>query len=337
MANSHRTAAIVGAESLLGRDLREVIESRKLPLRLKLISASERDEAGGILSEQEGEAVFMSSLQAGELDRVDFVFLAGPRASAAETIKHISGAIKPPALIDLTGALEDQPTARLRAPSAEEAGSMQAAPIVVIAHPAAIVLAIFLRQLRQTGSIRRVVAQIFEPVSERGQRGIDELQKQAVALLSLQKLKQDVFDAQVSFNMLPRYGEEAVKSLEDVETAIDRHLATLLSKTPDIPMPSLNVAHAPVFHGYTLSAWVEFETRPTLEALAAGLKAADIEVRTGDEEPPSNVGAAGQSGITVGSIHEDRNDGRAVWFWVVADNLRVAAENAAEVVREALA
>ena len=336
MANSHRVAAIVGAESLLGRDLREVIESRKLPLRLKLISASEPEEGGGILSEQEGEAVFMSSLQAGELDGVDIVFLAGTRESAGETLQHVSGEVKPPLLIDLTGALEEQPAARLRSPSAEDGGSVPAG-IVVIAHPAAIVLAIFLRQLRQTGAIRRVVAQIFEPVSERGQRGIDELQKQTVALLSLQKLKQDVFDAQVSFSMLPRYGEEAVKSLDDVEAAIDRHLATLLSKTPDIPMPSLNVAHAPVFHGYTLSLWVEFETRPALEALTAGLKAADIEVRAGDEEPPSNVGAAGQSGITVGSIHEDRNDGRAYWFWVVADNLRVMAENAAEVVREALA
>jgi len=327
----------VGAESLLGRDLREVIESRKLPLRLKLISATDKEEAAaGILSELGGEPVFISSLKAGELDGVDFVFLAGPRGSAAETLKHIAGDAKPPMLLDLTGALEEQPAARLRAPAAEDPGTAQAAPIVVIAHPAAIVLAMFLRQLRQAGVIRRVVTQIFEPVSERGQRGIDELQKQTVALLSLQKLKQDVFDAQVSFNLLPRYGEEAMKSLEDVETDVDRHLATLLSKTPEIPLPSVNVAHAPVFHGYTMSLWVEFENRPAMEVLSAGLKTADIEVRTGDEEPPSNVGAAGQSGITVGSIHEDRNDGRAVWFWIVADNLRVTAENAAEVVREAL-
>jgi len=30
----------------------------------------------------------------------------------------------------------------------------------------------------------------------------------------------------------------------------------------------------------------------------------------------------------------DRNNPRAAWFWLVADNLRIVAENCAEVIRE---
>ena len=321
----------------MGRELRELLEPAGL-LRLKLISAEDREnEEAAILSEQEGEAVFMTSLRAGEISDARIVFLAGPPASAAQVVQSIAGETKPPVLVDVTGALEDNPASRLRAPMAEEPGAGERAAITVIAHPAAIVLAIFLRRLSRAGTLRRVVAQIFEPVSERGQKGLDELQQQTVGLLSFQKLRKEIFDTQVSFNLLPQYGEEAVKSLEDVETTIGRHLATLFSPTPQIPLPSIKLAHAPVFHGYTFSIWVEFESRPALEDLAAGLATAQIEVRAKDEEAPSNVGAAGQSGITVGAIHPDRNDARACWFWVVADNLRIVAENAVEVARELVA
>ena len=71
--------------------------------------------------------------------------------------------------------------------------------------------------------------EIFEPVSERGKAGIDELQKQAVALLSFKPLPKAVFDAQVSFNMLSQYGSDAPLSLEEIELKIDRHLASLLA------------------------------------------------------------------------------------------------------------
>jgi hypothetical protein len=47
------------------------------------------------------------------------------------------------------------------------------------------------------------------------------------------------------------------------------------------------------------------------------------------------VSAAGQSGIAV-AVEPDRNNFRAVWFWIVADNFRVAAENAVAVARAAL-
>jgi aspartate-semialdehyde dehydrogenase len=66
------------------------------------------------------------------------------------------------------------------------------------------------------------------------------------------------------------------------------------------------------------------------------LASANIDVRTKDHEPPTNVGVAGLGGITVGAITQDRNQPRAWWFWVVADNLQIAAENAWEVVREYL-
>ena len=99
-------------------------------------------------------------------------------------------------------------------------------------------------------------------------------------------------------------------------------------------MPSLRVIQAPVFHGYSFSAWVEFEDPPELEALESSLTVAGIDVRGEEFEPPTNVGHAGQGGIAVGAISPDRNDATACWFWFVADNLRLHAENAVAVALE---
>ncbi len=99
-------------------------------------------------------------------------------------------------------------------------------------------------------------------------------------------------------------------------------------------MPSLRVAQAPVFHGYSFSAWVEFEGNPGIEAIESGLAFEAIEVLSEEFDPPNNVGQAGQSGIAVGAISPDRNDPEAVWFWLAADNVRLAAENAVMVARQ---
>jgi aspartate-semialdehyde dehydrogenase len=54
------------------------------------------------------------------------------------------------------------------------------------------------------------------------------------------------------------------------------------------------------------------------------------------DEPPTNAAIAGQSGLSAGAITVDPNNPRACWFWLVSDNLRLAAENAVAVARERL-
>jgi aspartate-semialdehyde dehydrogenase len=194
-----------------------------------------------------------------------------------------------------------------------------------------------LRRLHAADPVCNSVIQIFAPASEHGVSGVHELQQQTVSLLSFKSLPKAVFDAQLSFNLLARYGEEAPAPLEETEMRIERHLASLLALPGDgegAPMPSLRLIQAPVFHGYSFSAWVEFRDAPDMEILESGLSADGIEVRGRDFEPPSNVGQAGQGGIAVGGITPDRNHAEAVWLWFVADNVRLAAENAVAVARE---
>jgi len=323
----------VGGESLLGKEVRDLVATRTLPASIRLIASPEDSEDATIITAQDDEVVVLASIAAADLDTARIVLLAGSPESSKKAYERVRKTVPPPAVIDLSGALEENPGTRLRAPMVEPAGYQASGEIQVVAHPASIALALFLTHLRKAGSITRSIVEVFEPASERGRGGIDELQKQTAKLLTFQTLPKDVFDAQISFNMLAQYGSESPHSLADIEQKIDRHLASLLAVTGNVPMPSLRLIQAPVFHGYSISAWVEFESNPGVAALAKALAASNIDVRTKDHEPPTNVGAAGQDGIMVGAITLDRNQPRACWFWIVADNFRIAAENAVEVAR----
>jgi len=316
--------AVVGGDTLLARELRELLAETKPSPRVELVSG-----IGELVSDDEAEAVTMVPLVKESFAGSAVAFLAGSPASSRKALKTVP---KNTVIVDLTSALEEQPTARLRAPSVEAEAANLPGTIQVIAHPAAIAIAMFLTRVAECGPVRRSVIHVFEPASERGQKGLDELQQQNVAVLSFQKLKTDVFDTQLAFAMLARYGEEADEPLEGVEKRVERHLASLLAGHAAIPMPSLRLIQAPVFHGHSFSAWVEFEENPGVVALQASLDGEGIDVRADD--PPSNVAVAGQNGLSVGAISVDANHPRACWFWMASDNFRLAAANAVAVMKE---
>lgn len=324
---------IVGGESLAGREIREQL-SALTPEPAAVLVSGEAQSARIALGD-EGEAQILTPMTAESFQGVRAVVLAGTSESSHRALELTAAARTP--LIDTTGALEDQGNARLRAPLLEPVEQRPAEQnIHVIAHPAAISLAIFFDRLQRRWPIQRSLVEVFEPASERGQRGLHELQKQSVNLLSFRPLPKDVFDAQLGFNLLPAYGSEAPQNLEEYEIRIERHLATLLLLSSRAPLPSLRLIQAPVFHGYSCSIWVEFESRPPVDDLAGALASVQVEVRTGDEEAPTNVGVAGQSGVSVGNIRPDRNNARACWFWLVADNTRTCADTAVAVLKEYL-
>ena len=329
--------ALIGSDSLLGREIRDIIATSDHDIKLRLVADTE--EIAGALTRVGDEPAVVGGLTADSLEGARAIFLAGSAQSSHKALALLAedpGAT----IIDLTGAAEDRPDARLRAPLVESAEEMDEgeydSAVQVIAHPAAIAMALLLRRLHSIEAVRASVIQIFAPASEHGKQGVEELQGQTVSLLSFKKVPHAIFDTQLSFSMLAKYGEGAKVSLEETELRIERHLASLLALPGEgagVPMPSLRLIQAPVFHGYSFGAWVEFESNPGMEILESGLVAGSIEVRGSEFEAPTNVGQAGQGGIAVGAISSDRNQPEACWFWVAADNLRLTAENGVAVAR----
>ena len=328
MAKSKRVA-LVGPDTLMGRELRDLIATGGSGIDLRLVAGLE--EEGGRLTQEGDEPAFIGPLDPVNLEDAAAVFLAGSRESTRRVIELATGSV----LIDLTHAADENPRARLRAPLVEpDDYAVPPDAVHVIAHPAAVALAMILPRLHAEYPILRSVAQIFEPASERGNAGIQELQQQTVDLLSFKGLPKAVFDAQLSFNLLAAYGEEAPVSLQEMELRIERHLASLLAMSSAAPMPSLRLIQAPVFHGHSISLWIEFEDNPGPRAVEQALSGERFDVRGPDLEPPNIVGIAGQDEVAIGAVALDRNEQQACWVWAVADNIRLAARNAVMVAEQ---
>jgi aspartate-semialdehyde dehydrogenase len=324
--------AIVGAASLKGKEIAEILRERNFPaVDVRLLDA---DESLGRLEAVGDEMNFIRSIRPEQFERVDFTFFASDRNSTRNNWKAASDLGD--SIVDLSYALEDEAGAGavIRSPWIErETGKtgntivpqLQPGPVVV-AHPAATALALLALRGEKAAKIERMVATVFEPASENGQNGMDELHEQTVNLLSFQELPKNVFDIQVAFNLLARYGQRSDLSLEGVSERIRKHYRQLASGAAE---PALQVLQAPVFHGHGFSVYLEMEKRVEIADLAEALSGEHVVVSGGPEPMPTSVSAAGQGDILV-SITSDANHKNGAWLWATTDNLRVAALSAVE-------
>jgi aspartate-semialdehyde dehydrogenase len=156
---------------------------------------------------------------------------------------------------------------------------------------------------------------------------MDELHEQTVNLLSFQQLPKAVYDTQVAFNLVARYGDQAATALASIEQRVIRHYRLIAGE--NAPVPSLLLVQAPIFHGHALAIHIEMEQAADLEAISLALTGEHVVITRIAEESPSNVNAAGQGDILV-SMAPDANQPNGLWLWVATDNLRIVASTAVE-------
>ncbi|HUK48681.1 MAG TPA: Asd/ArgC dimerization domain-containing protein [Terriglobales bacterium] len=320
--------AIVGAGSLKGKEVAEVLEQRNFPSsEIKLL---DDDEALGQLEALKDEVTFIQSIRSEQFDHVDFTFFASDAECTRKNWKQVMTAGS--AIVDLSYALEDEAGATVRAPWIERQLSrtitpeLQPAPVVT-AHPISVVLALLLLRINTVAPLRRAVATVFEPASEHGQKGMDELHEQTVNLLSFQQLPKNIFDVQVAFNLVARYGENSPSKLSSVSERIVKHFRAITEG--QVPVPSMQILQAPIFHGHAVSLNVQFDGVADLAQISHALVGEHVSLIGTTEEAPSNVNAAGQSDMLV-SVTPDAADTNSIWIWATSDNLRVAAATAVE-------
>src|SRR5215831_18912674 len=142
--------AIVGGATLKGKEVAELLNDRNFPAAdVKLL---DDDESLGQLESMGDEVTFIQSVRAEQFENVDFTFFASDQECTRKTWKTASKAGS--AIIDLSYALEDEPEAVVRSPWIERqlgqtlTPELQPGPAVV-AHPAAVVLALLLLRIQK--------------------------------------------------------------------------------------------------------------------------------------------------------------------------------------------
>jgi aspartate-semialdehyde dehydrogenase len=322
--------AIAGASSLLGRELKEVLSDS--PLAAANFALLDEEESQGQLDQVGDEVTFIQAISDEAFDRADFTFFCG---SESLTLRHWRQALRAGStVIDLSGALDQEIGVVVRAPwlGSDEAAVDLFTPAVVSAHPAVVALAILIDRLNRAAPVRLAAATILEPASEFGRAAMDELHQQTVSLLSFQSLPRAVYDAQAAYNLLGSLGENAAISLSNAESRIRRQYIALTGGRG--PLLTVQIIHAPVFHGHTFSIVIELERPVEIVDLEQALSGEHIELVAEDTDSPSNLAATGQNNVLVRLRPEPlaRNSRAAscLWLWAAIDNLRLAAQNAVQ-------
>ena len=305
--------ALIGSTSLLGKELRQMLEDRGLPVgRLALL---ETEEYAGLLQEFAGDIQITQVISPKALADIDIAFFTCSPEIMQSYVA--SGAQFPELTIDLT---QTGQTGILFLHGVSGASVLRRKGYYVNPHPAAIVLGRVLSDLHNRFAVQSAAVTVLEPASERGNAGLDELQEQTVNLLNFQKVENKIFQGQLAFNILPET-EAAART----EWRIAEQLTEILGKT--FPRPIISVVQAPVFHSYAFSIFVRLLAAPSPEELSAQLRRNTHFSTSSFSGGPSPVGVVGTETIHIGRV-QFLPSSDTYGLWVVADNLRIAASNA---------
>jgi aspartate-semialdehyde dehydrogenase len=310
---------IAGASSLLGAELKSLLEQSKFSdWDFRLV---DEEGAAGTLTEARGEPAVIQTVEEGTFDKSRLVFFAG---SADFTAINLAKAQESGAtIIDLSS--EALGSAHGKAWFSFLGTPDRNKRLFVIPSAAGTIAGHLLDALGKSG-LHRLGIVFFRPVSEAGRSGVEELETQTSQLLSFQSVGQPVFDTQVAFSLLNRYGVSSRQNVQAVQERVRREVAAVAGK--DSVEPSIQVLHAPVFYGYTFSAIAEVNSRDKKEAVASNLKKAGVLVEEDTNVPVGNLTASGDSAIHVASPEADPAKAGTWWIWGAADNIRLPAANA---------
>lgn len=313
------TAAVLGATTLLGKELRETLGQRAATWTDVRLFSTREDEVGALV-EVGGAAAFVARYEPGALDGLNAAFFCNEIAEARPVLAELPAGTTGVVLSTDATVEDGRPVVTGVNDGAAERGRVLLSP-----HPAVILLAHLLHPLRGLG-LEEAVATVIQPASMRGDPGIEELFQQTRDIVAMaQQRPSPVFGTQLAFNLLP------------VPAPADPLATELREVLAGEPPVSLQVLQGGIFHSLAASLYLRAAGRPGATAVKKALMrnpCIEMARRTGRLGP---VEAAASEKVLVGAVHEEEAAPGGLWLWAVVDNLtRGGAGNAVAVAESVL-
>jgi len=174
--------------------------------------------------------------------------------------------------------------------------------------------------------LKRVIVSTYQSVSGAGKEAMDELELQTRALIAGDEYPPQIFQRQISFNLIPHidkfldngYTKEEIKVVNETRKILE---------LPELPV-TCTAVRVPVMVSHSEAVTVDLERRVSPQQVRECLANSPIiEVWDQPEEGiyPTPLEAAGQDPVYVGRIRPDTSSENGINMWVVADNLRIGA------------
>jgi aspartate-semialdehyde dehydrogenase len=330
--NSAYDVAVVGATGIVGKEMMDILEERKFPVKSFHPFAS--PNSAGKTLEFRGKAVKVKALDENSFDGIDIALFS---AGSGTSLKYSPIAAKAgTVVIDNSSAFRMDKKVPLVVPEVNMKAAFSHQGIIANPNCSTIQMVVALQPLHQVAKIKRIVVTTFQSVSGKGKKAMDELLEQTKALLSFQEFEIREFPYQIAFNCLPQiddftendYTKEEMKMVHETRKIMGDDSIQITSTTVRVP----------VFRCHSESVNIETEKKLTPNEARAILASAPGIIVYDDPKRklyPLPVEHAGTDGVYVGRIREDFSIPSGLNLWIVSDNLRKgAALNAVQIAEE---
>jgi aspartate-semialdehyde dehydrogenase len=315
--------AVVGATGVVGTTMLDLLRDRSFPASEIVPFATERS-AGRVL---EGGLTVVALNDGADLDGFDIaLFSAGAGTSRQWAPRFVAcGAT----VIDNSSAFRRDPEVPLVVSEVNPHALDGHHGLIANPNCSTMQLVVALAPIQREAGIERLVVSTYQSVSGMGKRAIDELDATTHAdLHGMEAPAPESYPEPIAFNVIGAAG-----SFDEDDDHTNEERKMMFETRKILEDESIGVAvtcvRVPVRVGHSLA--VNVQTREPLsaqEATALLSSAPGVAV----EELPTPLKATGRDEVFVGRIRKDESHPRALWMWVVSDNLRKgAATNAVQI------
>lgn len=312
--------ALVSSESLQGKEMKNVLEKKKLAFAEIDFYDPEIAEEYSKLTQFRGEPKVIHPLHDNSLFGSDLAFLA-----ADQGISRKYGQIAAQNdiwSIDLSRAFYSEEKIPVVVAGVNDKIIDKLKPSMVAnPHPVTIILSHLLHLLIPRFGFKGGVAFVCQPVSAFDNPGIEELASQCYDALQGGSIQKKVFKAQIAFNLLSHTGSSGDDGIDQMEDQIVTEVKRVL-EDPRLPL-SISVILAPVFFTYSIMVRFELEKQAGISDLVDLFKESSYFKYTppSSSGPISAVSVTGKETIHIGRIKQDRSLPKSFWIWAIADDL----------------
>lgn len=332
--------ALVGATGLVGREFITVLEEREFPIAEILFFGSE-NSADEIL-EFQGNDIEVQLLTEKSIKKaaVDIAFFsAGGLVSKQFAPLFVKQGAT---VIDNSSAFRMDDAVPLIVPNVNGDILDSFPKCGIIANPNCSTIQImhFLDIINEIYGLKRITVATYQSVSGAGMKGIDELQKQTLSLLSGNGAgKVSTFPQRIAYNVIPHIGAFLPdgQSEEEVKMAVE---SRKILQLPEL-MVDVTTVRVPVFHGHSEALTCHCEDAIDIEVVREEIRENTRLQLVDDIEEllyPTTIDVVGKDEIAIGRLRYGNGgkDEHVMQAWIVADNLRTGAALNAVMIAERL-
>lgn len=322
------TVAVAGATGAVGTEMLKVLERRNFPVKEIRPLASARSAGRKVAFR--GAEVPVAVLAPGCFAGVDLaLFSCGGKTSLAAAPDAVKSGCT---VVDNSSAWRGHDEVPLVVPEVNAHALGRHKGIIANPNCSTIQMVVALKPLHDEARISRVIVSTYQAVSGKSGRAIGELKEATQEALEGKAPRAELFPKPMAFNVSfdwpfadNSFTEEEMKMTSETKKIMEDDAIAVTATT----------ARVPVIRGHAEAVYIETKKKLAAQRARELLRAAPG-VQVVDDPAakawPTPREAEGRDETFVGRIREDFTHPKALWFWVVSDNLlKGAALNAVQI------